>query len=709
VSREERRRALVLQFQSVSAERLSRLGRAWVEVEREKAGQQVDELFGELHTLKGEARVVGYRAAAGWLHELETLLAAARKRSFPPERALGEAVLGVLDAATDTFSRPPDPSASTPPAVAGLLERAGEALKRWDAAAPRPAPAAPPPSAAPAPGLLPPLPATPPSFLRVAREKVDGLSELTDQMLVLRAETTHAIPELRASTRRLESAVHELAPLLGPSAAWLAGAVRALAQQISDHEETLYRSGLAVESLDAAVREIRFVQASTLLDAYPRYVREMAVASGKVVQLELAGEGVEADRRVLEHLREPLLHLVRNAVDHGVETHDDRVKAGKPPAGTLRLSVAQRGGRLTVEAEDDGRGMDPGQLKERAVELGMINEAQARAMPEKEAMDLIFAAGFSMRRTPDETSGRGIGMDVVKRKVEQIGGRVEVESRPGQGTRVRLTAPLSVSVTRALLLEQGSETYAVPTSSVDSVRRIAGAEVEAVPGGRVLRHGDALLPVRRLWEEVRGAQGAPEICVVLRSGQDRVALLADAATREADLIVRPIEAPLGAVPLVAGAALMGSGRLVLLLEPAELVRAGEVGRGPGQPLPESRKLQILVVEDSVIFQATLSDLLRTRGHRVALASNGAEGLARAESVQPDLVITDIEMPRMNGLEMIRAMRAREALRKVPVITLSALGSREVRAEAMECGADHHLVKAELDEEYLLELVRSLTA
>jgi two-component system, chemotaxis family, sensor kinase CheA len=704
-TRDERRRALVLQFQAVAAERLSKLSRAWVEVERRRGGPHVDELLRELHTLKGEARVVGYTAAASRLHELESVLGEARERKFPPERAVSEAVLGVLDAVTDQFSRAPDPKDEGPPATAALLERASEALLRWGTVAPKTESATP--GTAPPPAL-PPTQVTPGAFVRVTREKVEGLSELTDELLVLRGETNHAVPEMRAAAGRLESAVQELAPLLGPSAAWLAGAVRSLAQQISDHEDTLYRAGLAVDALDAAVREIRFVQASTLLDAYPRYVREMAVAGGKMVQLELDGESVEADRRVLEHLREPLLHVVRNAVDHGIEAHGDRVRAGKAPAGTLRLAVAQQGGRLTVEAQDDGRGIDPARIKARAVELGMITEVQARAMGEPEALDLVFAAGFSMRRTADELSGRGIGMDVVKRRVEQIGGRVELQSRPGLGTRVRLTAPLSVSVTRALLLEQGSETYAVPAASVDAVRRITSAEVSAVPGGRVLRHGDALLPVRRLWEEVRGAQGAPEICVVLRSGQDRVALLADAATREADLIVRPIEAPLGSMPLVAGAALMGSGRLVLLLEPAEMVRGAEV-RGPGQPLPEGRKLQVLVVEDSVIFQSTLSDLLRSRGHRVALASNGLEGLERALSVRPDIVITDIEMPRMNGLELIRAMRKKPELRKVPVITLSALGSREVRAEAIEAGADHYLTKSELDEEYLLDLVRSLTA
>jgi len=703
-TRDERRKALVLQFQAVAAERLAKLSRAWVEVERRRGGPQVEELLRELHTLKGEARVVGYVAAATWLHELETVLGEARERKFPPERAVSEAVLGVLDSVTDLFSRPPDPTDAGPPATAQLLERAGDSLLRWGGVEPRAEQPGPAEARPPAPGP----PVTPGAFVRVTREKVEGLSELTDELLVLRGETNQALPEMRAAAARLESAVQELSPLLGPSAAWLAGAVRSLAQQISDHEEVLYRAGLAVDALDGAVREIRFVQASTLLDAYPRYVREMAMTGGKMVQLELEGESVEADRRVLEHLREPLLHVVRNAVDHGIETHGDRVRAGKSPAGVLRLAVAQRGGRLTVEAQDDGRGIDPLRIKARAVELGMVTDLQARAMSEPEALELVFTAGFSMRRTADETSGRGIGMDVVKRRVEQIGGRVELESRPGFGTRVRLTAPLSVSVTRALLLEQGSETYAVPAASVDAVRRIGPPELQAVPGGRVLRHGDALLPVRWLWEEVRGTQGTPEICVVLRSGQDRVALLADAAKREADLIVRPIEAPLGSLPLVAGAALMGSGRLVLLLEPAQLVRSAEV-RGPGQRPPESRKLQILLVEDSVIFQATLADLLRSRGHRVALANNGMEGLERAASVRPDVVITDIEMPRMNGLEMIRVMRSTEELRKVPVITLSALKSRDVRAQALEAGADHFLTKAELDEEYLLDLVRSLTA
>ncbi|HVE86389.1 MAG TPA: ATP-binding protein, partial [Myxococcales bacterium] len=416
-TRDERRKALVLQFQAVAADRLSKLSRAWMEVERKRGGPQVEELLRELHTLKGEARVVGYVAAATWLHELETVVAEARERKFPPERAVSEAVLGVVDAVADQLSRPPDPNDLGPPAVAQVLERAADALLRWGAPAAGASGSTPGAAAVPPPA---PPQVTPGAFVRVTREKVEGLSELTDELLVLRGETNHAIPEMKSAAARLESAEQELAPLLGPSAAWLAGAARSLAQQISDHEETLYRAGLAVDAMDAAVREIRFVQASTLLDAYPRYVREMAVAGGKMVQLELEGESVEADRRVLEHLREPLLHVVRNAVDHGIETHGDRVRAGKAPAGVLRLAVAQQGGRLTVEANDDGRGIDPQRIKARAVELGMITEVQSRAMGDPEALELVFAAGFSMRRTADETSGRGIGMDVVKRRVEQI-------------------------------------------------------------------------------------------------------------------------------------------------------------------------------------------------------------------------------------------------------------------------------------------------
>ena len=727
-TRDERRRALVLQFQAVAAERLAKLSRTWVLVEQQRAGalpdpgsadaaasgrgrqdQPVDELFRELHTLKGEARAVGYQAAAVWLHQLETLLLAARERGFPAEPAVSDAVLAVLDSARDLFAAPPQPGAPGAPGLAELLERAATALRAPEAAV----------TATPWPGVgLPspshaarPSPAHPPgAYVRVARAKLDGLSELSDQLLILRAEQTQSIQQLRTAAAWMETAVQQVAGTVGAvAAAELSGAARALSQQVAEHEESLYRQGLCVEALDLQVRELRFVQASTLLEGYPRYARDMGLGTGKLVQVKLEGETVEADRRVLEHLREPLLHLVQNAVDHGIEPQEDRVKAGKAPAGVLRLAVSQRGGRLTVEVEDDGRGIDTGQLKERALELGMITEAQARALREPEALELIFVSGFSLRRKVDETSGRGIGMDVVKRRVEQIGGRVEVESRSGQGTRIRLTAPLSVSVTRALMLEQGSETYAVPAASVDAVRRITAAEVAAVPGGRVLRHGEALLPVRRLWEEVRSSQGSPEICVVLRSGQDRVALLADAATHEADLIVRPIEAPLGSLPLIAGAALIGSGRLVLLLEPAELVRGGEIGRGPGRPIPEARRLVILVVEDSVIFQATLTDLLRSRGHRVVVAGNGAEGLERASAVRPDVVITDIEMPRMDGLVMIRELRAREELREVPVITLSALGSSEVKARALEYGADHFLLKADLDEEHLLDLVRSLTS
>jgi len=701
-TRDERRRALVQQFQAVAAERLSKLARTWVVVEQERAGTPVEELFRELHTLKGEARAVGYRTAAAWLHALESLLGTARARGFPRERAVSDAVLAVLDSAGETFSQPPAPPDAGPPPLPELLERANAVLGAVESGGPPvPAPPSPPPQ--------PPGPAAADAtdpLVRVARGKLDGLSDLCDQLLVLRAESAYAVQGLRASAGRVERAVLEL-QAEGAAGRELAAATRALVQQAADHEDSLYRQGLVVDALEGAVREMRFVRASTLLHAYPRYVRELALAGGKEVRLELEGEAVEADRRVLEHLREPLLHLVRNAVDHGIEPDGERVSAGKPPAGTLRLAVAQRGGRLTLEAEDDGHGIDVGRIKERAVELGMLTQAQAGAMKDAEAMELIFVSGFSTRRQVSETSGRGIGMDVVKRRLEQIGGRVDVESRLGQGTRVRLTAPLSVSVTRALLLEQGSELYAVPAASVDAVRRVTAPELASIPSGKVLRHGEALLPVRRLWEEVRGTQGAAEMCVVLRSGLDQVALLCDAVAREADLIVRPIEAPLGSLALIAGAALLGSGRLVLLLEPGELVRGGEVS--PFHPVPEGRRLQILLVEDSVIFQATIADLLRSRGHRVAVAGNGAEGLERAASVHPDVIITDIEMPVMDGYRMIQALREREDTRRVPVVTLSGLGSREVKAKAMASGANHCLVKAELDEEHLLELIRQLAS
>lgn len=698
-TREERRRALLAQFQAVAAERLAKLARTWVQVDQEQSGPQVDELFRELHTFKSEARVVGYQAAATTLHHLETLLFTARAQGFPNRRTVGDAVLAALDTVEEILSRPPEPRADGPPALVELLERMTAALSGAAAGAPPPG-SRPPPAAGPPTG-------SGESFVRVAQSKVDGLSELCDQLLVLRAESAHAIQGLRAAAAEVEGAVRDLAPGLGPAGEALQGAARELARQMADHEESLYRQGLCVDSLDGAVRQMRFVQASSVLDAYPRHVREIALAAGKEVHLQLQGEEVEADRRILQSLREPLLHLVRNAVDHGTEPVEARAQAGKARAGTLRLAVAQRGALLAVEVEDDGRGMDPREIKARALELGIITQAQAGAMNDPEALELIFVTGFSIRPLADETSGRGIGMDVVKRRVEQIGGEVEVQSQPGRGTLVRLTVPLTVSVTRALLLEQGGETYAVAAAGVDAVRRITASELASVPGGEVLRHGEALLPVRRLWEEVGGSAGASGVCVVLRSGQSRVALLVDGVSREADLIVRPIEAPLGSPPPIAGAALLGSGRLILLLDTVELIRGSEAGGR--RAVREWRRLMILVVEDSVIYQATIVDLLRSHGHSVAVAGNGIEGLERAAAIHPDLVITDLEMPRMDGLQLIRALRSREDLRRVPVITLSASGTRETSAQALASGANHCLVKAELDEGELLELIGRLTS
>lgn len=691
-ARTERRKALLEKFRTIAAERLERMTAAWLALERSPGdGGAAAELQREIHTLKGESRAVGLAEAAAMAHRTEDVLHLASRAGWRVESEVFSSVLGAFD----TLARLIAGAEGTD--LQGAIARLDAALGKLSAASP--------PSAPEAPAASPAQPhaahaeagrALRGESLRVPVARVSALSDNVAQLLVLG----------RALRRELEGLAAE------------AGRDREtwsrLRGRVASLNEVEHQLDLVSREVDAAVRTLRLVPLSTLFSDLQRQVRDLALSLEKSVALELKGEDVEADKRVLEQLLEPILHLLRNSVDHGIESAKAREAAGKPAQGLVTVAASTQGTELVLTVSDDGAGLDAVLLRRAAVDKGLLSAEAASRLDEAQAQQLIFLSGFSTRSGATDVSGRGVGMDVVRARVEQLGGRLQLSSEKGRGVKVRLSVPLSVTLTPCLVLELGGHRYALPTISVDAVVTLDPREVEDTPRGPVLRAEGEFLPLVELSSllAVPSPPGHGERVLLLRSGPERFAAKSPDSGREAELLVRPPGSPLRGHRLVSGLAALDDGSPVLVLSVAALLERTRAGLGQRSAAAEGQARggkRILVVEDSPIFQELVTAILSGLGHDVRVAGDGAAAVEMLGQGAVDLVLSDIQMPRMNGLELVRWIRGHATLRGLPVVLMSQLGSLEDQRRGMEAGADAYLVKSSLSEQSLVSTLERLLA
>ncbi|NTU84615.1 MAG: response regulator, partial [Chloroflexales bacterium] len=443
-----------------------------------------------------------------------------------------------------------------------------------------------------------------------------------------------------------------------------------------------------------------------------RTVRDLAQATGKEVRLELRGEGVELDRKVLELISDPLMHLVRNAIDHGVELPAERQAAGKPPQGLVEVSAEAAGGEVWVTLSDDGRGIDPQRLRERAARLGMVTSAGAALLSDADALELIFQPGFSTAAIVTDISGRGVGMDIVRSNLVELGGQVRIESQAGQGSRIVLILPLTLVTTRVLLARVGRSTFALPASGCYGtvwVRRAQLRSLEGQPTLEVEGRTIMLLPLADLLgveapSPLASRDRAP--AVLAGSAQRPVALLVDELLDEREAVVKPLGALLGAQRRYGGAVQLGDGALVLLLNPMLLVQ-GARGVAPPSPPVARRRYHLLVVDDSFTTRELIRSILQSAGYEVTASVDGADALDRLRSHPYDLVVSDVEMPRLDGFQLTLRLRSDTALRGLPVVLITSLASEEHRRRGLEVGAQAYIVKSQFNQESLLDVIRQL--
>lgn len=476
--------------------------------------------------------------------------------------------------------------------------------------------------------------------------------------------------------------------------------------------------------LYSVAQETRMRPIQDMLRVYPRMVRDLARDLQKNIALELVGGLTKVDRDVLGKLDAPLTHLLRNACDHGIESAEERERLGKPPRGVIRISCSHRAGWLWVEVADDGRGIDVERIRQVIQSRNLVTGDMAAQMGEEELQAFLFLPGFTLKGEVSEVSGRGVGLDVVQSMVRDIGGSITVLSTPEKGTRFELRLPLSLSLQRGLVVRIGGEAYVFPLGHVDRVR-YAGTYVEE-DGREGVMSGDVFCPrvdTRWLWRggaEPQHAASPDDLLVLLRKKNDMCAFVVDEVTGERDLVVLPLDERLGPVPGIHAATILADGEPALILDTDDLLKfafwhlSGEEGALAPSTAPAENaraaggpRRRILVVEDSPTVREVERRLLEKSGYDVFTAVDGVDGLNYLQAQPFDLLISDVDMPRMDGVEMIAQMRQNPMMKAMPVMVISYKDRDEDRMRALRAGANAYLTKGNFQDDYFVNMVHTL--
>lgn len=473
-----------------------------------------------------------------------------------------------------------------------------------------------------------------------------------------------------------------------------------------------------VAELNEAMKQMLLMPIEALTAQFPRMVRELARQQGKEAICEVEGADIAMDRRILELLSDPFLHVLRNALDHGIETPGERRAAGKPEAGVVRIHVERQGaGHVRIDISDDGRGVDTGALRERAIQSGKIDEKHAREMTREDTLGLAFLSDLSTAREVTTISGRGLGMAIVRGQVEQAGGHVGLSSRDGAGSTVTFVVPVTLTSFSGVVVAAGGRRFVAPKNNVLRLVRAEPSMVR-VSGGRKLFFDDGeVIPLANLTEVLsipeRDAEEQETRNVLIASaGGELAAVAVDEVLEEQDVMLKDLGPQLKRVRHVAGVTVLNTGELAPVLQMTDVVaavaRPGARLWAPPKPAPEVKPAsRILVVEDSITSRMLLKNVLEAAGYVVTTAVDGMEGFATLNTVPVDLVVSDVEMPRLDGFGLTEKIRAEARNAGVPVVLVTSLESREHKERGLNAGANAYIVKSKFDQSNLLEVIHSL--
>ncbi|KAF0158593.1 MAG: chemotaxis protein histidine kinase-like protein [Syntrophaceae bacterium] len=749
---------LMVTFEKELEEHLSILNKGLLALEHSHASQErevlLTNIFRSAHSLKGAARFVNLKDIETIAHRMEDALAIIRNESRPLAAEHVDAFLQALDAIEASMERhkhgerlPENHLLAIIARLSNITKTEGEHSVLKEPVSP-PHPAPPPGTSAVKAGNPPPMPyqAAGDDTIRVATAKLDALMGNLGELMVVRMRTEQLLDQMKAmqqhalrwqkSWRKTRTHYSRLkrnkAWSRDPDQARLLDFIESNEQELkaaSAEINTLMGSlkndrnylHLVTDDLQNSIRNARMLPIATLFDIFPRMVRDLARDFEKDIVLEMTGQETEVDRQALEIMKDPLMHIVRNSIDHGIEPPEERLSAGKTRYGTIRISAEHRGSNLRLMVVDDGRGINVESVRRAAIERGLLSPEKAAGMSDHETIELIFFSGLSTAKEVTDISGRGVGMDVVRGSLEQMHGLVQVETAPGLGTTFILTLPLTMATSHVLLVRTAGETVALPMMNVERMLRVSVEKVRNIEGYPAIFAEGRPLPlislahILELGKTEQPLTADAKIPVLIVSlAEKRVALRVDGFLSTQQIVVKPLGSQLRKLRNIAGVTILGNGQLVTVLNIADIMKSIHTRAPAAAALPiitrESLRRHVLVVDDSITTRTLEKHILENAGYDVTALVNGQEAwdwLRNSDKRLPDLVVSDIDMPRMNGFGLTESIKGDSRYANIPVVLVTSLDSPQDRFHGMEAGAEAYIVKTTFDQRELLEAIERL--
>ncbi|BAZ45635.1 CheA signal transduction histidine kinase [Chondrocystis sp. NIES-4102] len=481
--------------------------------------------------------------------------------------------------------------------------------------------------------------------------------------------------------------------------------------------EDITNLNIISDRLESGIQDLRQLPLATVFNIYPRMVRDLGRQLGKEINLIIEGGDTKADKRILEEIKDPLLHLIRNAIDHGIETPSDRLSIGKPKTATLILRGSQIGDSIGIEVIDDGRGLDLEGIKQTAIKRQVCTQAQLAAMTVSDIQGLIFASGFSTRTEITELSGRGVGLDVVRANVEKLKGSIQVSSNPGSGCRFQVRLNTSLATTKVMIVEINQTLYALPLEFIQTMITLSPEDIYEIEGKSTITFEDQMISLGWLAHLLQ--LPTPEdyttshqkcACIIIDVANQRFGVIVDNLIDQQDVVIKPQSKLLKRIPNITGATILGSGEVCMILNPPDLLHSLRNGSWQNVSLPvesSTIKNKLLLVEDSIIIRTQMQRLLKGAGYEVSIAENGLQGWQKVQNQNFDIVLSDVEMPEMNGLEMTTKIRQHRQYDQLPIVLITTLSSPEDKQRGIQAGANAYLTKGDFEQELLFQTLNQL--
>lgn len=645
------------------------------------------ELLRNAHTLKGSARMLGFEDISVVGHRMEDFL----KEMEDGDRAVDAAFIDLLLQGTDAISRMTDALAKgedSPIDLEKFITAFDQGLSTSEA------------------------------FKQEKNHVEEAVGDTVRTSVKTLDSVVNLLGELIINKKRFEEKSAELKTLARTSGGAISAAKIMEFQQ--ELEEDVLYLGYIIQELHAEAMALRMLPLKTITEGFVRMVRDLSKSQGKEVEFEISGETIEVDRLLLESLKPMLLHMLTNAVDHGIELPEERLARGKPAKGTIRLSASHEGNSVIIMIRDDGSGMDPNKIKQAALRRGVIDQDEAERLRDDEALYLTLRQGFSTSEIVTDISGRGVGMDVVKMNIEKVKGNLVLRSEVGRFTEIQLQLPLTLAVLDALMISCAGEQYAIPVSSVQETIKIRSGDIATVAGKEVLSVRNATVPLfslsRILGLEEHGTttiSGGKVAAVILKQRDQVIACTIDRNNGTSEIVVKGLGGQLKRVRHTFGATILGDGNPALILDVPDIFATAEGVSSGGlrKALQESQSFvsrgKVLVVDDSITTRTMEKSILVANGYEVVIAVSAEDALEKIGEMIFDLVISDVEMPGLNGFELTARLRAMDDYRNVPVIIVSSLAKDEHKRKAIEAGAQAYIVKGAFEQGTMLDTVEAL--